>query len=68
VSEGVPSQKKALAEARRLGIEVKTVNRTGEVRLRGFLSSVPVTANHRRKDSTREIQKLIDLHRKEHPE
>ena len=58
------SRKDAIAEARRLGIIVRPVRRTGEVR---FISpnpdEPPVTLNNRRKDASRAVEKLIDRHR-----
>ncbi len=56
----VRSLRQQKAEAARLGIIVRRVPRTGEVR---FLDpdgeEPPVTVNNRRKDGTREVERLI---------
>lgn len=59
----VRSRRDAIAEAKRLGIEVEPVRRTGEVRFRSPLLGGPaVTMNHRRDDASRAVEKLIDRH------
>jgi hypothetical protein len=59
----VRSRRDAIAEAKRLGIEVEPVRRTGEVRFRSpLLGGPPVTMNHRRDDASRAVEKLIDRH------
>lgn len=51
-------RKEQIAEARRLGVIVKPVRRTGEI---PFLrpGEPPVTMNNRRTDGTRAVEKLI---------
>lgn len=62
------SRKDQIAEARRLGISVENVRRTGEVR---FISPLPdeppVTMNNRRKDGTRAVERMLDRHRPTDP-
>lgn len=58
----VRSRRDAIAEAKRLGIEVEPVRRTGEVRFTSPFIDKPVTLNNRRSDSSRAVEKLIDLH------
>lgn len=59
----VRSRRDAIAEAKRLGIEVEPVRRTGEIRFRSPLTGdPPVTLNNRRDDASRAVEKLIDRH------
>jgi len=54
----VKSRRDQIAEAKRLGIEVRPVRRTGEVR---FLlpGEPPVTMNNRRTDGTRAVEAML---------
>ncbi len=57
----VKSLRQQKAEAARLGIIVRRVPRTGEIKfIDPFGEEPPIKVNHRRKDGTREVQKLID--------
>ena len=60
---GVPSLRDTARYAMKIGMEVDSVRRTGEIRFRSpHAPHTPVTVNNRRKDSTREVQRLIALH------
>lgn len=50
--------REVVREARRLGIVVRTVSRTGEVRF-SFPDGPPVTANNRRKSAPREVVRRV---------
>lgn len=61
------SRKDQIAEAKRLGIVVQPVRRTGEIR---FLvpGEPPVTMNNRRTDGSRAVEKLLAKHRARDPQ
>lgn len=58
----VRSRREQIAEAKRLGLRVEPVRRTGEIR---FLvpGEPPVTMNNRRTDGTRAVEKLLSKRR-----
>jgi len=60
----VRTLREAKAEARRLGIVVEPVERTGEVRFLSPHGGPSVRANNRRTDSTRAVERLIERVRK----
>jgi hypothetical protein len=51
------SRKNQIAEARRLGIRVEPVRRTGEILFIGPEGEPPVTMNNRRKDGSKAVAK-----------
>lgn len=58
----VRSRRDAIAEARRLGITVETVRRTGEVRFTSPDGGPTVRLNNRRDDSTRAVEAMLRRH------
>lgn len=56
---GNPNLRESLALARRLGCEVETVNRTGEVKITPPGPGLPVVCNGRRKDTPRVLIKAL---------
>jgi hypothetical protein len=56
----VRSRRDAIAEAKALGIIVRTVRRTGEVRFISPDGDRPGTMNNRREDASRAVESLID--------
>lgn len=61
----VRSRRDAIAEAKRLGIEVRPVRRTGEIRFL-ITGEPPVTLNNRRDDASRAVERLIERARRRH--
>jgi hypothetical protein len=59
MSEGVPPLRKQIADAKRLGIIVEGVRRTGEVRFLLPSGGPSIRVNHRRTDGTREVAKML---------
>ena len=62
-TRGVPTLRAQLAEARRLGLVVQPIRRTGEVRVIDVCcGGSSVRVNNRRKDGTREVGHLVARH------
>ncbi len=64
----VRSLRVQIAEAKRLGIPVDGVYRSGEIRFLSLIEGVPdARVNARRKDGTPEVERIIRRHREVPP-